>query len=129
MHNTQLVRDALHTLLVAGHTDVPTVAQFFCPDYEQWTNEVHSDFAQFQQHLMVLQQKVHIKQLEFITLMGNQSHVFSHHRVTVQRPDGSCGRVLVLADFSIRNGLIGGCVELTHAAAAEDQHLGSIRVL
>ena len=53
--------------------------------------------------------------------------VLTHHLVEVEKRDGTCSRVRVLAHFTVREGRICACEELTEllAGAPGDRDLGS----
>jgi limonene-1,2-epoxide hydrolase len=85
------------------------------------------DYAQFMQHMALLKQLTRSMALEIIAVAGQGEAVLTHHQVRVEKRDGGRSLVKVLAHFTVRDGKICACDELTQLLEGEhgDRDLGS----
>jgi ketosteroid isomerase-like protein len=103
------------------------IAEYFSHDYQQLADGNALDYAQFIQHMALLKQITQRMTLEVIAIAEQGETVLTHHRVEVEKRDGSRSSIKVLAHFTVRDGKICACDELTKllSGSHEDQDLGS----
>ncbi|WP_431223522.1 nuclear transport factor 2 family protein [Serratia sp. L9] len=103
------------------------ISELFSRDYCQKVDGNTLNFEQFLQHMALLKQITHSMTLEILAIVAEGDAVLTHHLVNVEKHDGSQSQIRVLAHFTVRNGKIQSCVELTQLLVGqhEDRDLGS----
>ncbi|CAI2479428.1 SnoaL-like domain [Serratia proteamaculans] len=124
---TALVLEALRRVVAAPQHQPVLIAEFFSEDYHQQVDGNTLDYAHFMQHMALLKQLTRSMTLEIVAVAGQGDSVLTHHRVRVEKRDGGRSLVKVLAHFTVRDGKICACDELTQLLEGEhkDRDLGS----
>ncbi|MBI3311734.1 MAG: nuclear transport factor 2 family protein [Serratia liquefaciens] len=124
---TAVVLDALQRVVAAPQHQPVLIAELFSADYRQQVDGKALDYVQFVQHMALLKQLTRSMTLEIVAIAGQGDSVLTHHRVRVEKRDGRCSRIKVLAHFTVRDGKICACDELTQLLEGEhgDRDLGS----
>lgn len=122
-----VVLDALQRVVAGSQHQPALIAELFSEDYRQQVDGKALDYAQFMQHMALLKQLARSMALEIIAVAGQGEAVLTHHQVRVEKRDGGRSLVKVLAHFTVRNGKICACDELTQLLEGEhgDRDLGS----
>ncbi|CAI0865660.1 nuclear transport factor 2 family protein [Serratia ficaria] len=121
------VLDALQQIVAHPQHQPALIAEFFSADYRQRVDGHTLDYAQFVRHMALLKQQTRSMALEVIAAAAQGDAVLTHHRVRVEKRDGTRSLVRVLAHFTVRDGRIRACDELTELleGAHGDRDLGS----
>ena len=124
---TALVLEALQRVVAAPQHQPVLIAGFFSADYHQQVDGNTLDYAHFIQHMALLKQLTRSMTLEIVAVAGQGDSVLTHHRVRVEKRDGARSLIKVLAHFTVRDGKICACDELTQLLEGEhdDRDLGS----
>lgn len=129
MSNTAitLVRELFECALLRPELDEARLAQLVHPEYRQQADGRSLDYADFVKHLRHLKQACGRVGLEILSWAEQGERVFTRHLVAADKRDGSQVRMLVIAEFRVRDGRVVACDELTHmlAGTGEDRDLGS----
>ena len=122
-----VVLDALQRVVAGSQHQPALIAELFSEDYRQQVDGKVLDYAQFMQHMALLKQLTRSMALEIIAVAGQGEAVLTHHQVRVEKRDGGRSLVKVLAHFTVRDGKICACDELTQLLEGEhgDRDLGS----
>ncbi|MBN3003332.1 nuclear transport factor 2 family protein [Chromobacterium alkanivorans] len=122
-----VVRELFDCALLRPELDESRLARLVHPDYRQQADGRSLDYADFVKHLRHLKQACHRIGLEILSWAEQGERLFTRHLVTADKRDGSQVRMLVIAEFRVRDGMVRACDELTHmlSGAAEDRDLGS----
>lgn len=109
--------------------DMQAVERYVSPRYVQHVDGVTLDYAGFVAHMQKQKKAIAAMSVAFVALVQDpDGHVvFSHHVVEARKKDGGLVRVKVLAQFTVADGRLVGCDELTQllSGAHEDRDLGS----
>ncbi|CAI1708003.1 SnoaL-like domain [Serratia quinivorans] len=124
---TTLVLEALQRVVASPQHQPLLIAEFFSEDYLQQVDGNTLDYAHFMQHMALLKQLTRSMTLEIVAVAGQGDCVLTHHQVRVEKRDGGRSLVKVLAHFTVRDGKICACDELTQLLEGErgDRDLGS----
>ncbi|WP_421415440.1 nuclear transport factor 2 family protein [Serratia plymuthica] len=122
-----VVFDALQRVVACSQHQPALIAELFSEDYRQQVDGKSLDYAQFMQHMALLKQLTRSMALDIIAVAGQGEAVLTHHQVRVEKRDGGRSLVKVLAHFTVRDGKICACDELTQLLEGEhgDRDLGS----
>lgn len=122
-----VVLDALQRVVASSQHQPALIAELFSEDYRQQVDGKVLDYAQFIQHMALLKQLTRSMTLDIIAVAGQGEAVLTHHQVRVEKRDGGRSLVKVLAHFTVRDGKICACDELTQLLEGEhgDRDLGS----
>lgn len=122
-----LVLDTLQQV-IANPAHRPTqIAARFSADYRQQVDGKVLNYEQFERHMAWLKRQTRRMTLEVIAAAQQGEAVLTHHVVEVENRDDTRSRVRVLAHFTVREGRICACDELTEllTGASGDRDLGS----
>lgn len=121
------VMAALREIVQAKECDEQRIAHYFSKDYIQNVDGNTLDYSQFIAHMKVLKTVLNDVGLKFLGVAGEDNLVFTHHHVLANKHDGSKIHAQVLAHFTLQDGKIIRCDELTHSiqGSDEDRDLGS----
>lgn len=124
---TAIVLDALQQIVASPKHQPALIAEFFCADYQQKVDGKTLDYSQFVQHMALLKQLTRSMTLTFVAVAEQGNAVLTHHQVRVVKRDGSYSLVKVLAHFTVHDGKISACDELTQLLEGghDDRDLGS----
>lgn len=128
MTETHRVAQALREIICNPAHDDATIRAFFSPKYQQYVDGKRLDFAGFVSHMAALKQLTERIGLTILAIAGEDGNVLTHHRVRVRKKAGDFAEIEVFAHFTLQDGLIIRCEELTRlmSGAAEDRSLGSV---
>lgn len=126
---SQRVAQALHSIVCTPEHDEAKIREFFSPQYRQYVDGESLDFRGFVEHMARLKQLTHAIELTIIAIAHANQEVLTHHRVAVSKKGGGVSHVDVLTHFTLQDGMIIRCEELTRLiqGAEEDHSLGHIR--
>jgi hypothetical protein len=127
--NKTVVRNSFQAVVEPLHYDQQAIRTYFAPSYRQDVDGQVLDFAGFCQHMRVQKAALQALQIQFLTLVAEGDVVFTNHLVTLETKEGRQATLKVLAEFTVRNGQIVACDELTRLVngASQDRDLGSRR--
>lgn len=125
----KLITQALHNIVCQPDHDEARIRSYFSPDYQQQVNGEALDFAGFVRHMAKLKQLTRSIDITVVAIASQHNEVLTRHHVSVEKKDGAQSHIEVFAHFTLREGLIIRCEELTRLldGAAEDHSLGSVR--
>jgi len=128
MNNAQRVAQALREIICKPEHNEATIRAWFSADYQQYVDGETLDFSGFVSHMAALKGLTQAMDIELVAIVGQDTTVLTHHIVTVKKA-GQPSRIEVFAHFTLRDGLIIRCEELTRlvAGAEQDRLLGSLR--
>lgn len=123
----QCVVAALKNIVCSVEHDENAIARYFAPEYRQEVDGKGLDYAGFVQHMALLKKLTQRIDLALLAIAADGGTVFTHHRVTVEKKDGTQTIIEVLARFTLLNGQIVQCQELTRLISGNhsDRDLGS----
>lgn len=124
-----LISGALEAVITSPEYNEKILETFFAPNYHQTVNGIELDYTQFVAHLSQLRQLTTAMELNILAIAQQEDKVLTHHLVDVSKKNGGHALTEVFASFTVDNGLIIGCQELTRLieGQAEDTYLGSVR--
>lgn len=127
--SSYVVQTALQLVVGNPQHQPMLITELFSRDYCQMVDGNTLNFEQFLQHMALLKQITRSMTLEILAMVAEGDAVLTHHLVNVEKHDGSQSQIRVLAHFTVRNGKIQSCVELTRLLVGEheDRDLGSRR--
>ncbi|AMO47061.1 SnoaL-like domain-containing protein [Kosakonia oryzendophytica] len=126
---SQRVALALHAIVCNPEHDEAKIRAFFSPQYRQYVDGESLDFHGFVDHMARLKQLTHAIEVTIIAIAHADQEVLTHHRVVVSKKAGGQSHVDVLAHFTLQDGMIIRCEELTRLIQGPegDRSLGHIR--
>lgn len=129
MDITQRIALALRSVVCHPDHNEAKIREFFSPDYQQIVDGQALDFTGFVEHMARLKHLTHAIDVTVVAIAGQNNDVLTHHRVAVSKKDGTQAHIDVFAHFTLENGLISRCEELTRLVqgTAQDRSLGSVR--
>ncbi|WBU49909.1 nuclear transport factor 2 family protein [Kosakonia pseudosacchari] len=125
----QRIALALRSVVCHPDHNEAKIREFFSPDYQQIVDGQTLDFTGFVEHMARLKHLTHAIDVTVVAIAGQNNNVLTHHRVAVSKKDGTQAHIDVFAHFTLENGLITRCEELTRLVqgTAQDRSLGSVR--
>ncbi|MGR2680441.1 MULTISPECIES: nuclear transport factor 2 family protein [Chromobacterium] len=122
-----VVRELFECALLSPELDESRLARLVHPDYRQQADGRNLDYPAFVRHLRHLKRECSRVGLEILSWAEQGERLFTRHLVTADKRAGGQVRMLVIAEFRVRDGMVRACDELTHmlGGAAEDRDLGS----
>ncbi|MDN2485132.1 nuclear transport factor 2 family protein [Kosakonia sacchari] len=129
MDITQRIALALQSVVCHPDHNEAKIREFFSPDYQQVVDGQLLDFTGFVEHMAKLKHLTHAIDVTVVAITGQNNDVLTHHLVAVSKKDGTQAHIDVFAHFTLENGLITRCEELTRLVqgTAQDRSLGSVR--
>ncbi|AHJ76470.1 nuclear transport factor 2 family protein [Kosakonia sacchari] len=129
MDITQRIALALRSVVCHPDHNEAKIREFFSPDYQQIVDGQTLDFTGFVEHMARLKHLTHAIDVTVVAIAGQNNNVLTHHCVAVSKKDGTQAHIDVFAHFTLENGLITRCEELTRLVqgTAQDRSLGSVR--
>ena len=121
-----IVLQALQQVVAQPLHQPAVIAEFFADDYRQTVDGKSLDYQQFVSHMALLKQITRRMTLRVQALAAQGNSVLSHHRVEVEKCDGARSEIQVMAHFTLCDGKIIACDELTRQLSGEhaDRDLG-----
>lgn len=108
-----LVLDVLQQVIANPDHCPAQLTACFSADYRQQVDGNVLNYEQFERHMALLKRQTSSMTLSVLAAAEQGEAVLTHHLVQVVKRDGSCSRVRVLAHFTVREGRICACDELT----------------
>ncbi len=128
-HSTplQTVRDLFDVLLEQPGFQPEHIPQHLAAHYRQEVDGQVLDLAGFTAHLAHLKTLCRSIRIEILSSAVNGNIVFTRHRADVVKHSGDTLSMLVMAEFTVENGKISACRELTHQLSGDssDRDIGS----
>ncbi|PMS32628.1 SnoaL-like protein [Trinickia symbiotica] len=113
MDNQAIIRRALKSLFEAYRGLDSEFVKYFSRDYVQWANGKITNFDQLIAHFDKLGETRPNRKIAFIDMVSEGDIVFDQHVVTATLSDEDVIQVDVFAKWTVKNGLITRCEELT----------------
>ncbi len=114
MKAAQRIEQALQQIVCQPEHDETLIAEYFSPHYQQWVDGKSLDFDGFVQHMAAVKAATSSVCIEIQAIAENGNEVLTHHRVSVVKPDASEAVIDVFARFTLCEGMIVRCQELTY---------------
>lgn len=126
---SNLVLAALQQVVANPEHQPEQVAELFSRDYRQNVDGNLMNYEQFMQHMALLKQITRSMTVDILAIAAEGMAVLTHHVVNVEKRDGSRSKISVLAHFTVSDGRIQSCDELTRLLTGShaDSDLGSRR--
>lgn len=123
-----IVTQALQQMLTDPVHDEDRIAAFFAPHYEQQVDGKTLNYKDFVDHMALLKKVVRSLELNLITVASEHNEVLTHHKVNIDKNDGSSARFEIFAHFTVQDRRIIRCEELTRllSGTTTDQALGGM---
>ena len=127
--NKSLIERSFQDVFASDAFDEGVIARYFSPGYVQKTDGRALDFPAFVAHIRELKRTLKNINITFERLVAEGANVVSIHRAEAEKIAGGKVSIRVFALFTIDDGKIGLCDELTHLeqGVAEDRDLASRR--
>ncbi|WNJ98034.1 nuclear transport factor 2 family protein [Vibrio ruber] len=127
MNTRQLVLHALTDVMTHPKHEIHIIRTYFAEHYHQVVNGEYLDFNHFINHLALLKQETKQISLTVLAAASEGNTVLTHHQVTAEKADGTYATFEVLAHFTVADGQIIRCEELTRmiTGSQSDLDLGS----
>lgn len=127
MDNKEIIRSAFRDIFGSDKVDEAKVALYFSPEYIQHVDGKTINYAQFIKHLHEQRKTLASIKVTFLTIASEGDIVFSNHLITATKHDGAELQGKVIAQFTVKDGKIVGCDELTLmlTGSKKDKDLGS----
>ncbi|NOH69949.1 nuclear transport factor 2 family protein [Vibrio pectenicida] len=127
MDNRTLALNALQVMLTKPEFDQAEIAQYFAPSYQQTVNGLELDYVEFVAHVAKLKKDTKNRRITILACAAEGEHVFTHHQVSAEKANGESVMFEVIANFTLTEGKIVRCQELTRMiqGQAHDEDLGS----
>lgn len=125
--NKDLLKEAFRNIIEAPVVDEKQIARYFSQDYIQHVDGKTINYTQFVSHIHTQRKTLASIKVTFLNVVSEGDTVFSNHLIRAHTKDGRILHGKVIGEFTIRDGKITGCDELTHIVGGteEDQDLGS----
>jgi predicted SnoaL-like aldol condensation-catalyzing enzyme len=120
MDNKEIIRRALKSLFEDYRGSHSEFIKYFSSDFRLWMNGKTMGLTDFLAHFEKLQESLPDRRIDFVDLVAGGNTVFDQHVVTAIRSPDDREFVDVFAKWTVVDGLITGCEELTrHREASE----------
>ncbi|EKT56365.1 nuclear transport factor 2 family protein [Providencia sneebia] len=127
MSNITFVQEALSQVLGENIGSIDVIEQYFSPDYIQIVDGKEINYAEFVAHLNALKDVVDTLTVTFKSIAEGKNCVHTQHIAHAKKKNGDVSEFEVFACFTLCNGKIIRCEELTRMVLGEqkDSDLGS----
>ncbi|WP_205395191.1 nuclear transport factor 2 family protein [Vibrio tetraodonis] len=127
MDNQTIALNALQVLLTNPEFDQAEIEQYFAPNYRQTVNGLELGYAEFVAHVAKLKEDTKNRRVAILACAAQGEHVFTHHLVSADKANGDSVKFEIIANFTLAEGRIVRCQELTRMiqGQAQDEDLGS----
>lgn len=127
MDNQTITLNALQMLLTNPEFDPAKIEQYFAPSYRQTVNGLELGYAEFVAHVAKLKEDTKNRRVTVLACAADEEHVFTHHQVSADKANGNSVKFEIFAHFTLFEGKIVRCQELTRMiqGQAQDEDLGS----
>lgn len=122
-----IIQQVFSSILENPVFDLSLIEKYFSKDYIQYVDHTQLNYEEFILHIKKLKEKVAEQKIEILNCAENGNIIFTHHTAKSLLKDGSIVRHKVLAQFTIQEGKIIQCDELTMLLEGADhnKNLGS----
>ena len=127
MENKEVIKAAFRAAFDSDTVREEAVTRYFSRDYIQHVDGKTIGYVQFIEHLRAQRETIASFHIEFLAMASEGDIVFTNHKVRAVKKDGNEIEAKVIAQFTVCNGQIIACDELTRmvAGSEEDRDLGS----
>jgi len=127
MNYKEIVKKGFDLLSQKGGINDEEIAAYFHRDYRQYVDGKELDYAGFVAHMKAQQNVVAKMNIYFKNIIQEDNIVFTNHVVDIWKKDGGKIKIHVIAQFTMKDGKVIGCDELTHLISGneEDKDIGS----
>lgn len=127
MSNITFIKNALNNVLGKDLGNVEIIEQYFSPDYIQVVDGKEIDYSGFVAHLAALKAAVDTITITFKSIAEGENCIHTQHIAHAEKKNGDISEFEVFACFSLSNGKIIRCEELTRMLVGkkQDSDLGS----
>lgn len=108
-----IIQQVFNTILENPVFDLSLIEKYFSKDYIQFVDHHQLNYEEFILHIKKLKEKVAEQKIDILNYAENGNIIFTHHIAKSILKDGSIVKHKVLAEFTILEGKIIGCDELT----------------
>lgn len=108
-----IIQEVFSSILENPVFDLSLIEKYFSKDYIQLVDHHQLNYEEFILHIKKLKEKVAEQKIDILNYAENENIIFTHHIAKSILKDGTVVRHKVLAEFTIQNGKIIGCDELT----------------
>ncbi|MGE8555419.1 MAG: hypothetical protein ACN6OB_15980 [Chryseobacterium jejuense] len=109
----QIIQQVFSNILENPVFDLSLIEKYFSKDYIQLVDHHQLNYDGFILHIKKLKEKVAEQKIDILNYAENENTIFTHHTAKSILKDGSIVRHKVLAEFTIQEGKIIRCDELT----------------
>lgn len=122
-----IVLRAFKDVVEARFFDQAAIELCFSENYKQCVDGKILKYSEFLEHLRKQKERIAEAKVTIIEMISEKSIVFTNHEVDVVAIDGARSKFKVIAQFTVLNGKIVACDELTRmiSGTKDDQDLGS----
>lgn len=125
--NANILKEAFHNIIEADVVDDNQIARYFSKDYVQHVDGKTINYDQFVSHMHTQRKTLMSIKVTFLNVVSKGDIVFTNHIITAHTKDGRVLQGKVIGEFTIKDGQIIACDELTYMInrTEEDRDLGS----
>lgn len=109
----QIIQEVFSNILENPEFNLSFIEKYFSKDYIQLVDHQQLNYESFILHIKKLKEKVAEQKIDIINWAENGNVIFTHHVAKSVLKDGSTVLHKVLAEFTIQDGKIIRCDELT----------------
>lgn len=109
----QIIQQVFSHILENPVFDLSFIEKYFSKDYIQLVDHIQLNYEEFILHIQKLKEKVTEQKIDIINWAENGNIIFTHHIAKSVLKDGSVVLHKVLAEFTIQDGKVIRCDELT----------------
>ena len=124
----KIVETMLQVIIEGKEYRESDIEQYFSPTYIQVVDQTQLDYKRFKQHIQKLKTLIESVEVTILNTATKGNTVFTKHLVSSVFKDGSRYQHKVFAEFTIEQGRITRCEELTLLLAGNEggKQLGSV---
>lgn len=108
-----IIQKVFSTILENPVFDLSLIEKYFSKDYIQLVDHHQFNYEEFILHIKKLKEKIAEQKIDILNYAENGNIIFTHHIASSILKDGTIVKHKVLAEFTIQDGKIIGCDELT----------------
>lgn len=108
-----IIQQVFSNILENPVFDLSLIEKYFSKDYIQLVDHHQLNYEEFILHIKKLKEKVVEQKIHIINYAENGNIIFTHHTAKSVLKDGSVVKHKVLAEFTIQQGKVIQCDELT----------------
>jgi len=124
--NKKFIQEVFKQVFETSGVSEKVIAQYFSSNYQQWVDGHKLNYDDFIAHIKAQQSRVARVSIHFKSLVAEGNKVASIHLIDAVTKAGKPVKGRVMAQFTLEDGKITACEELTfiQEASEEDQDLG-----